>query len=103
MVEQEQSGEESTTHLPGLGGGDARQGAGCYIVHTVEVVLDNLLNSEQSVDICYPGLTYLDVEDYATQMNLCGTHCPAKCSFLLPKETTVFQQHKEYCSSDAQG
>ena len=49
MVEQEQSGEESTTHLPGLGGGDARQGAGCYIVHTVEVVLDTLLSSKRSV------------------------------------------------------
>ena len=51
MVEQEQSGEESTTHLPCLGGGDARQGAGCYIVHRLEVVLDSdtLLSNEQSV------------------------------------------------------
>ena len=103
MVEQEQSGEESTTHLPGLGGGDARHGAGCNIVHTVEVVLDTLLSSEQSVGIGQTGLTYLDVEDYATQMNLWGTHCPAKGSFLLPKVAAMSQQHKEYRSSDAQG
>ena len=103
MVEQEQSGEESTTHLPGLGGGDARQGAGCYIVHTVEVVLDTFLSSKKSVGIGQTGLTYLDVEDYATQMNLWGTHCLAKCSFLLPKVAAMSQQHKEYCSSDAQG
>ena len=70
MVEQEQSGEESTTHLPGLGGGDARQGAGCYIVHTVEVVLDTLLRCKKSVGIGQIGHAYLDVEDYATQMNL---------------------------------
>ena len=87
MVEQEQSGEESTPHLPGLGGGDARHGAGCNILHTVEVVLDTLLSRKPSVVIVQTEHAYLDEEEYATQMNLCGTHCPAKCSFLLLKSS----------------
>ena len=43
VVEQQQSGEEDTSHLLGLGRGDAGQGAGGHGVHAVEVVLNTFL------------------------------------------------------------